>query len=249
MNILEYFPNKIVQAILNSINEKEIETLEEIRIRVSKPIILKLANKEIIVEYIVTTQDILEIVEKITENSMYSYQQQICSGYITLKGGHRVGISGNVVMEENKVINVNYIYSLNFRIARQIIGVAEKVVNEVMKNDEISNTLIISKPGAGKTTILRDLIRIISKTKTVGVVDERGEIAAMYKNEPQNDLGIKVDILSNISKSFGIKMLVRSMSPDVIVADEIGTKEDIEAIKYAVTSGVKGIFTAHANNI
>lgn len=249
MNILEYFPNKIVQAILNSINEKEIETLEEIRIRVSKPIILKLANKEIIVEYIVTTQDILEIVEKITENSMYSYQQQICSGYITLKGGHRVGISGNVVMEENKVINVNYIYSLNFRIARQIIGVAEKVVNEVLKNDEVSNTLIISKPGAGKTTILRDLIRIISKTKTVGVVDERGEIAAMYKNEPQNDLGIKVDILSNISKSFGIKMLVRSMSPDVIVADEIGTKEDIEAIKYAVTSGVKGIFTAHANNI
>lgn len=249
MNILEYFPNKIVQAILNSINEKEIETLEEIRIRVSKSIILKLANKEIIVEYIVTTQDILEIVEKITENSMYSYQQQICSGYITLKGGHRVGISGNVVMEENKVINVNYIYSLNFRIARQIIGVAEKVVNEVMKNDEISNTLIISKPGAGKTTILRDLIRIISKTKTVGVVDERGEIAAMYKNEPQNDLGIKVDILSNISKNLGIKMLVRSMSPDVIVADEIGTKEDIEAIKYAVTSGVKGIFTAHANNM
>lgn len=249
MNILEYFPNKIVQAILNSINEKEIETLEEIRIRVSKPIILKLANKEIIVEYIVTTQDILEIVEKITENSMYSYQQQICSGYITLKGGHRVGISGNVVMEENKVINVNYIYSLNFRIARQIIGVADKVVNEVIKNDEISNTLIISKPGAGKTTILRDLIRIISKTKTVGVVDERGEIAAMYKNEPQNDLGIKVDILSNISKSLGIKMLVRSMAPDIIVADEIGTKEDIEAIKYAVTSGVKGIFTAHANNI
>ena len=249
MNILEYFPNKIVQAILNSINEKEIETLEEIRIRVSKPIILKVANKEIIVEYIVTTQDILEIVEKITENSMYSYQQQICSGYITLKGGHRVGISGNVVMEENKVINVNYIYSLNFRIARQIIGVAEKVINEVLKNDEVSNTLIISKPGAGKTTILRDLIRIISKTKTVGVVDERGEIAAMYKNEPQNDLGIKVDILSNISKSFGIKMLVRSMSPDVIVADEIGTKEDIEAIKYAVTSGVKGIFTAHANNM
>lgn len=249
MNILEYFPNKIVQAILNSINEKEIETLEEIRIRVSKPIILKLANKEIIVEYIVTTQDILEIVEKITENSMYSYQQQISSGYITLKGGHRVGISGNVVMEENKVINVNYIYSLNFRIARQIIGVAEKVVNEVMKNDEISNTLIISKPGAGKTTILRDLIRMVSKTKTVGVVDERGEIAAMYKNEPQNDLGIKVDILSNISKNLGIKMLVRSMAPDVIVADEIGTKEDIEAIKYAVTSGVKGIFTAHANNI
>ena len=187
--------------------------------------------------------------EKITENSMYSYQKQICSGYITLRGGHRVGISGNVVMEEEKVININYIYSLNFRIARQIIGVSEKIISEIINNDTIYNTLIISKPGAGKTTLLRDLIRNISITKTVGVVDERGEITAMYKNEPQNDIGLKVDILSNISKDLGMKMLVRSMAPDVICADEIGTKEDIEAIKYAITSGVKGIFTAHGDSL
>ena len=152
-------------------------------------------------------------------------------------------------MEENKVININYIYSLNFRIAREIIGVSEKIINEIIDDNNIYNTLIISKPGAGKTTILRDLIRNISKTKTVGVVDERGEITAMYKNEPQNDVGLKVDILSNVSKDIGMKMLVRSMSPDIICADEIGTKEDIEAIKYAITSGVKGIFTAHGDNI
>ena len=249
MQILEYFPSKIGQVISENLNAQDREILEEIRIRVKKPIILKLRNENKILDYIISTQDVLEIMEKITENSMYSYQKQICSGYITLKGGHRVGISGNVVMEDDKVININYIYSLNFRIARQILGVSEKIVNEIIQNDNIYNTLIISKPGAGKTTILRDLIRNISKTKTVGVVDERGEITAMYKNEPQNDMGLKVDILSNVSKDIGMKMLVRSMAPDVICADEIGTKQDIEAIKYAITSGVKGIFTAHGDSI
>ena len=188
MQVLEYFPFRIGQVINENLDEEEFSILEEIRIRCGRPIVLKLRNNDKVLDYKITTQDILRIVEKITENSMYSYQKQLCSGYITLKGGHRVGISGNVVMEENKVININYIYSLNFRIARQIIGVSEKIINEIMCKDIINNTLIISPPGAGKTTILRDLIRNISKTKTVGVVDERGEITAMYKNEPQNDM-------------------------------------------------------------
>lgn len=249
MKILEYFPIEIGQLIQNNIEQFERNELEEIRIRVSKPIILKLANREKIINYKVSTQDILKILENITENSLYSYQKQICSGYISLKGGHRVGITGNVVMEDEKVININYIYSLNFRIAKQVLGAADYIKEKVIENNNIYNTLIVSPPGAGKTTILRDLIRQISKNKTIGVVDERGEIAAMYKNEPQNDMGLKVDILSNVSKDIGIRMLVRSMAPDIICADEIGTKNDVEAIKYAVTSGVKGIFTAHGNNI
>ena len=187
--------------------------------------------------------------QKITENSLYSYQKQISEGYITLKGGHRVGISGNVVMENEKVININYIYSLNFRIANEIIGTSNEVFKKIYNNGNILNSLILSPPGAGKTTLLRDLIRNISEFKTVGVVDERGEIAAMYKNVLQNNLGLQVDILNNIPKSIGMKMLIRSMAPEVICADEIGTKEDVEAIKYAVTSGVKGIFTAHGDNI
>lgn len=249
MKILEYFPIEIGQLIQNNIEQFEMNELEEIRIRVSKPIILKLANREKIINYKVSTQDILKILENITENSLYSYQKQICSGYISLKGGHRVGITGNVVMEDEKIININYIYSLNFRIAKQVLGAADYIKEKVIENNNIYNTLIVSPPGAGKTTILRDLIRQISKNKTIGVVDERGEIAAMYKNEPQNDMGLKVDILSNVSKDIGIRMLVRSMAPDIICADEIGTKNDVEAIKYAVTSGVKGIFTAHGNNI
>lgn len=255
--ILLYFPIEISNEILNIGNE--LTYLEEIRIRVNRNIILKIRQKEIIINYSVNTNEILEILQKICDNSIYTYQNQICNGFITIKGGHRVGITGNVVFKDGQVLNISHIYSLNFRIAREIIGCSNKLLKYILKINEntIYNTIILSPPGRGKTTLLRDCIRNLSngikeydfKGVNIGVVDERGEIAAMYKGIPQNDVGQRTDILDNISKDIGMKMLIRSMNPNIIVADEIGTKEDIEAINYAICSGVKGLFTAHGDSL
>lgn len=176
-----------------------------------------------------------------------------------MQGGHRVGITGNVVMKDGKVGNINYISSLNFRIAKQVLGCSNKVLKYILNKDEnsIYTTLIVSQPGVGKTTLLRDIIRNLSNGIeqigfygiNVGVVDERGEIAAMYRGVPQNDIGIRTDVIDNVNKALGLSMLIRSMSPKVIVADEIGNEKEIEAIMYGICSGIKGIFTAHGATI
>lgn len=255
MHFFKFFPNHILN-ILEKYSQNVEDNLEEIRIRIGLPIILKYSNKDIVLEYRTTSDDLLEILEKICENSIYSYQNQICNGYITIRGGHRVGLTGNVVIQNGKIVNINNISSLNFRIARQVLGCSNELLKHIIDfdNNSVFNTLIVSSPGAGKTTILRDAIRQISNGignfngKTIGLLDERSEISAMYRGTPQNDIGIRTDVMENVSKNVGMKMLIRSMSPQVICADEIGSTEDIEAIKYIVCSGVKGIFTAHGSN-
>ena len=239
--------------------EKDMYEIEEIRLRSTKPLLLKTGQEVNKIEYIVSQSEVLQAFEKICENSVYSYKRQICDGYITIRGGNRVGIVGSAVVDNGQVININYISSLNFRIARQKIGCSNNIIEDIIdiKNNCIYNTLIVSPPGCGKTTILRDIVRNISngidkikfKGKTVGVVDERGEIAAMYKGIPQNDIGIRTDVIDNMPKPEAMRILVRSMSPDIIVCDEIGSIEDINPIDYAMCSGVKGIFTAHAKDI
>lgn len=261
MEIINYFPNQLYQLLKNTLeqNRQIEENLQEIRIRVERPILLKLRQADVVIDYIVTQMELLQIVEKLCDNSIYAYKNQICEGFITIKGGHRIGITGTAVVENKKVVNMKYITSLNFRIAREVLDCSSAIVKQMINQEEntIYNTLIVSPPGKGKTTLLRDAIRKISngidsinfKGKTCGVVDERGEIAAMYKGIPQNDVGIRTDVVENISKAKGMKMLIRSMAPEIIACDEIGTKEDVEAIKEAISSGVKGIFTMHGRNL
>lgn len=253
--VLEYLPT----TIRENIDLPSNFPIEEIRLRSNKPLILKIGQEMQVIDYIVKQQEILQAFERICENSVYSYTRQICDGYITIRGGNRVGIVGSAVIDNGQVININYISSLNFRIASQQIGCSNFLMEDIIDKQSCSiyNTLIVSPPGCGKTTMLRDIVRNISngideigfKGKNVGVVDERGEIAAMYKGIPQNDIGIRTDVVDNMPKPRGMKILVRSMCPDVIACDEIGSTEDINAIDYAMCSGVKGIFTAHGKNI
>lgn len=259
--ILKYFSKNIYKNIYNVIEKDENlkNKIREIRIRVNKPIIIRTNNQDIIIEYFVNQEEILETLSRLCENSIYAYKNQICEGFITIKGGHRVGITGSCVIENGKVLNIKYVSSLNFRIAREVINCSQKYLDKILdlKNQTIFNTIIVGKPGSGKTTILRDIVRNLSngiekyqfQGKTCGIVDERGEIAATFRGIPQNDVGIRTDVIENVSKPIGINMLIRSMAPEIIVCDEIGSKQDVLAIEYAIHSGIKGIFTMHGKNL
>lgn len=254
MELLNYLSKNIQDTINIPIILSKMNQLEEIRIRVNKNLILRFNQDELLTNYIVTVKDILETLEKITENSIYTYEKQISQGFITLPGGHRVGIVGNAIAEKNEIINISFISGMNFRIARQVKNCGNFILEKIYNRGIFQNTLIVGSPGSGKTTLLRDLIRQISngnkfsKGLNVGVVDERNEIAAMYKGQEQTDLGIRTDVMAGIQKNIGIKLLIRSMAPDVIAVDEIGGRLDCESIYYAMCSGTKVLLTCHGNS-
>lgn len=232
--------------------------LSEIRLRLNKPIIFKqreteftIANSKITHDisfgYRVTQNDLNQTLELITEHSGYAFSEQIRNGFITIKGGHRIGLTGHVVHEHNQIKTIKHISALNFRIAHEILNCSDKIISYI--SNPLVNTLIISAPGFGKTTLLRDIIRNLSTMHTVGVVDERSELAACHFGEMQNDLGDRTDVLDNCPKVLGMKMLLRTMSPEVIAVDEIGSRDDVLAIENIIHCGVKIICTAHCDSI
>lgn len=198
--------------------------------------------------YIVTEGDILRGMELITRSSVYAYEDEIRNGYVTLSGGHRVGICGDAVLSSGKISQIRKVHSLNYRIAREVIGCSDSIINSIISAGQIKNTLLVSPPMYGKTTMLRDIARSLSLMgKRVCIVDERGEIAACTTGLPSFDLGANCDVLSGAPKAEGMLFLLRSMAPDVIITDEIGDIADFEAITEIKKRGVKIITSLHGD--
>jgi len=252
--ILKFFPIELKNTILFD-KKIKLDKVTEIRIRVNRPIILRDRENEYIPlkngkEYVTAKEEIGRIFESICSNSVYAFAEEISNGFITIFGGHRVGIAGKPLYKDGKIYSIKDISGLNFRIAREIKGVADNIIPKIKLNNEFVNTLIISPPGLGKTTLLRDLVRQISDMGyNVSLIDERSEIAGCFLGVPQNDIGVRTDVMDLAKKSDGIKLMVRSMKPDFIATDEIGTDDDAEAIEYALNSGVKILATAHGDKI
>ena len=244
--LCEYLPDQ-VYSLLSKEGEAFVEKITELRLRNAKPLIVYSNNREKILNLVVTASIIKETVELISGYSLYAWEDELRAGFITLPGGCRVGLSGKTVIEDGRIKTISHISAINMRIKHEVKGCSDLILKLI---PTIGHTMIISPPGCGKTTLLRDLVRNISnKGKTVAVVDERSEIAGSYMGQAQNDVGLRTDVLDRCPKDKGMIMLLRSMSPDVIVADEIGSKKDIEAIEQIANAGVKIICTVHGNGI
>ena len=222
-----------LKNLFNKLPENEFENIQEIRLWVNQPIMISksgellfitergLITKNIEQAFSIYQRDLSDTLQMMSDYSLYAFEEEIRNGYITLQGGHRVGLVGKIIMENGHLKTMRYIGGMNIRISHQIVGCADKVLPYLINHRSIYHTLIISPPRCGKTTLLRDLIRQISNgiskdftEVTVGIVDERSEIAGCYRYS-QNDIGKRSDVLDCCPKVDGAKMLLRSMSPDV----------------------------------
>lgn len=198
----------------------------------------------------ITNEDIDYTYKTALRNTIYSFKREISLGYIITEGGNRVGFCGTAVLDERgKNETLKNISSINIRIAREVIGISENLINKLGLSESLKNVLIIGPPSSGKTTLLRDLCREIGNKKRISLIDEKNEISASFKSTAQNDVGKFTDVFDSYTKYYGILSAVKIMSPQLIVCDEIGTKDDLEALDYAINSGVNIIATMHSSSI
>ncbi len=249
--------NILGKRIKDIIERRKIsyDKLQEIRLRIGKPIMVIADNVEWIMREAIEKDEFMEILEYICKYSLYAFENELKQGFITIEVGHRVGVSGQVYVENGEVKNFKNISSMNIRVSHEVPQCSERILPYITEENRILNTLIVSPPRCGKTTLLRDLVRQVSdgnsyiKGCTVGVVDERSEIGGSYLGIPQNQVGIRTDVLDACPKSKGMMMLVRSMSPSVIAVDELGGAEDVHAMEYAMNCGCKFLATVHGKSM
>ena len=225
----------------------EREKIEEFRLRIGRPFCAVGAGKRYTLADAVTRGELDELLQRATRSSIHTYMEQIRQGFITVPSGHRLGLCGETAEQNGEITNLRSFSSCNLRIARQMIGLADALCAQIYQNG-FESTLILAPPGGGKTTLLRDMARVLSQSLNVALADERMEIAACRDGEPQFDVG-QCDVMSGGSKSEVMTMLLRSMSPQVIALDEITGERDAEALIAASYTGCRFLTTVHADYV
>lgn len=256
-DILDILPTPLKEIFIKTWDKET--GIEEIRLRKKRPLIFRLAKGEVLFHDLVVSDELFEnVLRIISKNSIYALESEFRNGFITIKGGHRVGFAGEAVIEKDMIKTQKNLASLNIRIARAVVGCGVEIIPYIIdiSNKSLKHTLIVSPPRCGKTTLLRDLIRSISfgiakynlAPMQVGLVDERSEIAGCYQGIPQLDVGPRTDVLDRCPKDQGMIMLIRSMGPEVIATDELGSPKDVEAVRQVVNAGIKFLATVHGDS-
>lgn len=264
-SILQMFPARYRDFWIKAAEEQE--HIQEIRLRVGRPVALYMDGKEKFLTdrgeftdhsahaHCPGEAELSEMLDHICHYSPYAFEEELRRGFVTVAGGHRVGVAGQAVLEaDGSIRTLKNISFLNIRVSHEKKGAADRIMKDIYRNGYPQNTLIISPPGCGKTTLLRDLIRRISdgnflgKGLTVGVVDERSELAGSFQGVPQNDMGMRTDVLDGCPKEKGMLLLLRSMSPQVIAIDELGSEGELKALAQAAACGCRILATVHGES-